>query len=282
MPRTPSNPQLVLASVRRVREASPRHRVEPELAHATRFRDFLQAILDSADAGSLRPLEAHLEQTIPLLARRGLVPSELRLELAEAERALEQLAATDGWPRDRSERSRRALRLAERMLVAGVQARRRESRSEDHLRLTTLLDALPEAIVLADADGRVQLANEKAREIYALPDAAGRPLQEVLTGKPLLARLADPDGYLEATGELLSDGFAQREDLFRDDEDRSYVRRWIPVGDGGSAGRVVITTGVEDLRERKPEAPATAAPPASAIPLRAGRPRLTLVAGSQR
>lgn len=279
MPNTPISPHVVLSAVRRVREASPNHRVEPEFTHATRFRSFLQAILDSAQTGSRRPLEAHLEQSIPVFARRGLTAADLRLELAEAERILTALAAEDGSARDRSEHLRRALRLAERMLVVGVQARRRDCRSEDELRLGTLLDALPEAIVLADADGRVQLANEKARGLYALPDAAGCPLEEILTGKPLLALLADPDAYLEATRELLADNLEPREDLFRDEKDRSYVRRSIPVGTDGSGGRVVITTSVADVRERKPDTSEILDLPPPVIALRPGRPRLTLVAG---
>jgi PAS domain-containing protein len=279
MPNTPNNAPQVLAAVRRVRAASPGHRVEPELAHATRFRSFLQAILDSADAGTRRPLEEHLAQTVPTLARRGLTAAELRLEVAEAERVLLELAADDEGQPDRMHRARRLLPLAERMLVARVQARRRESRDEDELRLTALIDALPEAIVLTDADGRVQLANEKARDMYALLDTAGRPLDEILTGKPLLARLADPDGYLEATRALLSDNREASEDLFRDEDDRSYVRRSIPVGEGGNSGRVLITTSVTAVRERQTELPATADPPPPVIELRPGLPRLTLVAG---
>ena len=279
MPNTPNDAPHVLAAVRRVRVASPGHRVEPELAHATRFRSFVQAILDSADAGTRRPLEEHLAQTVPALARRGLTAAELRLEVAEAERVLLELGAADEAQPDRMQRARRMLPLAERMLVAGVQARRRGSRNEDELRLTALLDALPEAIVLADADGRVQLANAKARDMYALLDTAGRPLDEILTGKPLLARLADPDDYLEATQTLLSDNLEAREDLFRDEEDRSYVRRSIPVGEGGSSGRVLITTSVTAMRERQAELPATADPAPPVIELRPGLPRLTLVAG---
>lgn len=279
MPNTQNNAHHVLAAVRRVREERPSHQEEPELVHATRFRSFLQAILDSADTGTRRPLEEHLAQTVPALARRGFTPAELRLEIAEVERVLVELSAADEAQPNRLHRARRMLRLAERMLVAAVQARRRESRGEDELRLTALLDALPEAIVLADADGRVQLANEKARAMYALLDTAGRPVDEILTGKPLLARLADPDAYLDATRILLSDSLESREDLFRDEEDRSYVRRSIPVGEGGSSGRVLIATSVTEVRERRAELPATDDPPPPVIELHRGLPRLRLVAG---
>lgn len=269
----------VLAAVRRVRAASQNHQEEPELAHAARFRSFLQAVLASADNGTRRPLEEHLDQQIPALARRGLTAAQLRLEVDEAERALAELSASDGALPTRLHRTRPMLRLAERMLVTGVQTRRRESRGDDELRLAVLLDALPEAIVLVDADDRVQLVNEKARALYALLDPAGRPLDEILAGKSLLARLADPDAYLEATHLLLSDNLEAREDLFRDEDDNSYVRRSIPVGEQGSCGRVLITTSVTEVRERSASRPAIADPEPPVIELRPGLPRLTLVAG---
>jgi PAS domain-containing protein len=269
---------LLLAAVRRVRAASGSHREEPELAHAARFRSFLEAVLDSAETGTRRPLEKHLERTIPALARRGLTAAQLRLEVDEAEHVLAELSAPEGAPA-RLQRALSMLRLAERMLVAGVQNRRRESRHDDELRLATVLDALPEAIVLADAEGRVQLANARARAMYALLDPAGRPLDEILAGKSLLARLADPDAYLDATRLLLHDNLEPREDLFRDEDENAYVRRSIPVGEGGSSGRVVITTSVSEVRGRSSGLPPVADPPLPAIEPSPSLPRLRLVVG---
>jgi two-component system phosphate regulon sensor histidine kinase PhoR len=52
--------------------------------------------------------------------------------------------------------------------------------NEDHDRLAAVLDQMTDGVLIADAEGRVQLSNPAARRLFGVRDATGRSLAEVM------------------------------------------------------------------------------------------------------
>jgi len=52
--------------------------------------------------------------------------------------------------------------------------------NEEHDRLATVLDQMTDGVLIADAEGRVQLSNPAARRLFGVRDAEGRSITEVM------------------------------------------------------------------------------------------------------
>jgi PAS domain S-box-containing protein len=279
--------RLALAGANRLRQQSPTLACVPKLVLARRLRLLVEAALEGATAAEPRPVEERLAaiDPDPEPAHRRL--PDLVLEVFEAERLLEEVIVAEGGPEallgERWSALRGELQLLARHAAEQLDGGDEGSRTRER-RVEALLDALPEAILLVDADDRVRYANTRVREAYGLDPAtaAGRSLADVLTLPQLLLRLEDRDAFLETTLALLADRSETLEDVFRDGDGSTFLRRCVPAGEGGEFGRAVITTNVTRLRERNR---AASAPPGGDAALPRGyelaRPRLRVVLGGR-
>ncbi|MCC6223684.1 MAG: PAS domain-containing protein [Thermoleophilia bacterium] len=144
-----------------------------------------------------------------------------------------------------------------------------------HLALVSgVLDELPEAIVVIDADERVAYANDRIRDPYGVgpADAIGRPLAEILTLPEFVLRIENRQGFLEAALTALDAPGERHEHLFRCTDGSTYLQRLVPAT-APTRGRLVITANVTGLRarNRQLEVGAAEAPPR--------RPALRLLRG---
>ncbi|MFC4553111.1 MULTISPECIES: PAS domain S-box protein [Halorussus] len=166
----------------------------------------------------------------------GRIPCEIRLRPLVADGAVE---GTVGIVRDLSERRERE------------QALRRE---KDLTR--RLLETAPTALAVQTADGDLEMANQRARDLFSLADESLREHSlDELTGWKLYDAdgepLADderPSARVRATGEAVD----ERELMVESPEG---TRRWLRVNaapvfePGGDLSRVIVAA--EDVTERK-------------------------------
>jgi PAS domain-containing protein len=213
----------------------------------------VEAAFGLGDAKPVRPLVAIVEPIASAWLASGIRPAELVHALLEAEQLLDRLVFDEAGtaPPDPAQWRvfREGLRdvmrfLSERLTPVDAERERR--------RLTGLLEVLPEAILLVDADERVSYANCQVRDAYGVDPASivGRSLADVLTEPALLLRLENAEEFLDATLRLLDSSDEPYEDVFRQIDGSAFVRRSLPAGPDG---RLVLTTNVTRLRRRNQE-----------------------------
>lgn len=244
---------LSLEAARALAAASPGFSRAPQLVLARQLGMLVEAAFELAGSSPVRAPAAILETVASAWLASGIRPAELVHALLEAEQVLDRLvldaAGVAGPDPERWCALRKGLRdvvrfLSERLTPLDAERERR--------RLTGLLEALPEAILLVDGDERVSYANGQVREAYGVEPASivGRSLADVLTEPALLLRLEDAEGFLDATLRLLDSSDEPYEDVFRQVDGSAFVRRSLPAGQDG---RVVLTTNVTRVRLRNQE-----------------------------
>lgn len=256
----------------------------PRLVLARQLVMLVQAAVELSGSTTVRSSDAILEPLTSSWLASDIRPAELVHALLEAEELLDALVFDEAGLAAPDPERWRALRKGLRDVVRILSGRLTPLEAErERRRLTDVLEALPEAILLVDGDERVSYANSSVRDAYGVEPASmvGRSLADVLTEPALLLHLEDTEAFLDATLRLLDADTEPYEDVFRQANGSAFVRRSLPAGENG---RVLVTTNVTRLRRRNQDVEQRLARPPEPAPSgplerRQGSRRLQLLQG---
>ncbi len=264
---------LSIGAARALAPMSPGFSRAPQLVLARQLGMLVEAAFELAEPSPVRAPAALLENVASAWIALGIRPAELIHALLEAEQLLDRLVLDDAGDAGADPKRWGALREGLRDAMRFLSERLTPLDAErEHRRLTGLLEALPEAILLVDGDERVSYANGAVRDAYGFEPASiiGRSLADVLTEPTLLLRLESAEEFLDATLRLLDSSDEPYEDVFRQIDGSAFVRRSLPAG---ADGRVVLTTNVTRVRLRNQEIECREAAPRDPAPFPAARTR---------
>lgn len=271
--------ELARETAHRLRARSARCRSEQESELVGWMRGLLELTIETAHFTSAHPAQSSLDAFVASCAERRFATRDLRLAFEEAEAALGRVGGAAALPAPAALAA--AVERLERDALSRFEARRAELSGSEGRLFAALLETLPEALIVADADDRICQASERLREIFGLgpTDLLGRSLHTTLSER-LARQVSDPESFTEAVFLLYAAAEEQHAFTLRLKDGRRFRVRSEPLrADGQPIGRLLALAELADAgREGRRLGKRRASPPpewesAAAVALpRAGGP----------